>query len=40
VAKLPGLQDLNIGHNIVARAVLSGMEDAVRDMIQAMKGKR
>ena len=38
VAALPGLEDLNIGHNIVARAVMAGMEKAVREMIQAMKG--
>jgi len=37
VAALPGLQDLNIGHNIVARAVIVGMEKAVREMISAMK---
>jgi pyridoxine 5-phosphate synthase len=39
IAGLPGCQDLNIGHNIVARAVLVGMEKAVKEMILAMKGK-
>jgi pyridoxine 5-phosphate synthase len=39
IARLEGLQDLNIGHNIVARAVLVGMEQAVREMIKAMAGK-
>jgi pyridoxine 5-phosphate synthase len=39
IAKLPGLQDLNIGHNIVARAVLVGMEQAVREMAACMAGK-
>jgi pyridoxine 5-phosphate synthase len=37
VARLPRMQDLNIGHNIVARAVLMGFEKAVREMIRAMK---
>ncbi len=32
VAKLPGVEDLNIGHNIIARAVLVGLMQAVREM--------
>jgi pyridoxine 5-phosphate synthase len=32
VCALPGVEELNIGHSIVARAVLVGMERAVRDM--------
>jgi pyridoxine 5-phosphate synthase len=39
VAGLPHVEDLNIGHNIVARATLVGMEKAVKEMIQAMKTK-
>jgi pyridoxine 5-phosphate synthase len=39
VAELMKVQDLNIGHNIVAKAALVGMKKAVREMIQAMKGK-
>jgi pyridoxine 5-phosphate synthase len=38
VAAIPGMRDLNIGHNVVARASMVGMEKAVREMIQAMKG--
>lgn len=38
VALLPYMQDLNIGHNIVARAALVGMEKAVKEMLIAMKG--
>lgn len=38
VAAIPELEELNIGHNIVARAVLVGMERAVREMLQAMNG--
>lgn len=32
VAALPGMEELNIGHSIVSRAVLVGMERAVREM--------
>jgi pyridoxine 5-phosphate synthase len=38
VAKLARMQDLNIGHNIVARAAMIGMEKAVKEMLHAMKG--
>jgi pyridoxine 5-phosphate synthase len=37
IAVLPELAELNIGHNIVARAVLVGMERAVREMVEAMR---
>jgi len=37
IAALPELAELNIGHNIVARAVLVGMERAVREMVEAMR---
>jgi pyridoxine 5-phosphate synthase len=36
VARVPGLAELNIGHSIVARAVLVGMERAVREMRAAI----
>lgn len=39
VCALPFVEDLNIGHNIVARACLVGMEKAVREMRRAMKGE-
>jgi pyridoxine 5-phosphate synthase len=42
IAAIPGIEDLNIGHNIVAYAALHGLERAVRDMRRAMtvgKGK-
>jgi pyridoxine 5-phosphate synthase len=32
VAALPGMRELNIGHSIVARSILVGMERAVREM--------
>jgi pyridoxine 5-phosphate synthase len=36
VAALPEIEELNIGHSIVSRAVLVGMEAAVREMLEAM----
>jgi pyridoxine 5-phosphate synthase len=39
VAALPEISELNIGHNIVARAVLVGMERAVREMREAMRAR-
>jgi pyridoxine 5-phosphate synthase len=37
VAGLPAVEELNIGHSIVARAVLVGMERAVREMKEAIR---
>ena len=34
VARIPGMEELNIGHTIVSRAALVGMERAVREMKQ------
>lgn len=36
IAGIPGLEELNIGHSIVSRAVLVGMERAVREMKDAI----
>ena len=36
VAALPFLEELNIGHGIIARAVLVGMQSAVADMRAAI----
>ena len=38
VACLPGMEELNIGHTIISRAALIGIERAVREMKQAMQG--
>ncbi|MBF2073564.1 MAG: pyridoxine 5'-phosphate synthase [Synechococcales cyanobacterium C42_A2020_086] len=38
VACLPGMEELNIGHTIISRAVLVGMERAVREMKSALRG--
>ncbi len=37
LARIPEVSELNIGHAIVARAVLVGMERAVREMVDAMR---
>jgi pyridoxine 5-phosphate synthase len=37
IAALPGISELNIGHSIIARAVFSGLADAVREMKTAMR---
>ena len=37
VSEIPQIEELNIGHNIVARAVLVGIKEAVREMLRAMK---
>lgn len=36
LARVPGVEELNIGHSIVSRAVLVGMERAVREMKEAI----
>ena len=32
VAAIEGMHELNIGHSIIARAIMVGLEQAVRDM--------
>ncbi|HSB10348.1 MAG TPA: pyridoxine 5'-phosphate synthase [Blastocatellia bacterium] len=39
IAEIYPVEELNIGHNIVARAALVGMERAVREMIAAIRGR-
>ena len=38
VAALPGMEELNIGHFLVSRAVMVGMDTAVREMLAAIGG--
>ncbi len=40
VAALPGVRELNIGHAIVARALFTGMQEAVREMKRLMHEAR
>jgi pyridoxine 5-phosphate synthase len=35
---VPHLEELNIGHSIVSRAVFVGLESAVKEMLKAMEG--
>jgi pyridoxine 5-phosphate synthase len=37
VTRIPGVEELNIGHSIVSRAVLVGMERAVREMKETIQ---
>jgi pyridoxine 5-phosphate synthase len=36
ISDIPEIEELNIGHNIIARASLVGMDRAVREMLRAM----
>jgi pyridoxine 5-phosphate synthase len=38
IADIPEVEELNIGHSIISRASLAGLERAVRDMIGAISG--
>lgn len=39
IARIPEMEDLNIGHSIVSRASLVGMDRAVREMKEVIKAK-
>jgi pyridoxine 5-phosphate synthase len=36
ISDIPEIEELNIGHNIIARAALVGLDRAVREMLEAM----
>jgi pyridoxine 5-phosphate synthase len=38
LAALPGITEFNIGHNIISRSVFVGLNQAVREMIEAISG--
>jgi pyridoxine 5-phosphate synthase len=38
IARLPEVEEFNIGHNIIARAALVGLDRAVREMIAVIRG--
>jgi pyridoxine 5-phosphate synthase len=40
VVQITEIEELNIGHSIVARALMTGMESAVRDMLAVMREAR
>ena len=37
ILEIPHLSELNIGHSIIGRAIMVGMERAVGEMLEAMK---
>jgi pyridoxine 5-phosphate synthase len=39
IRKIPHLAELNIGHSIVSRAIVVGLENAVREMLTAMNSQ-
>jgi pyridoxine 5-phosphate synthase len=40
VAAIPEIEELNIGHSIISRAVFVGLDRAVREMVEAMHAAR
>ena len=38
IAAIEGMRELNIGHSIVARAIMVGFENAVREMKRLVAG--
>jgi pyridoxine 5-phosphate synthase len=40
VAAIPEIEELNIGHSIVSRAVMAGMRAAVAEMVHLVRGAR
>lgn len=40
IADIPEIEEFNIGHNIIARAALIGLDQAVREMVTAIRSAR
>ncbi len=40
VAAIPGIEELNIGHHVIARAIFVGLEQAIRELRAAMDDAR
>jgi len=40
IAAIPEVEELNIGHSIIGRSVLVGLERAVQEMLHAIAGVR
>ena len=38
VGAIPEIEELNIGHSLISRAIFTGLEPAIREMLEAMKG--
>ena len=39
ILKIPEIFELNIGQSIIARAIFSGLEQAIKDMLTLMQNK-
>ena len=37
IAAIPGINELNIGHSIIARAVFVGLKDAIKEMRELIR---
>lgn len=37
ILKMPGLEELNIGHSIISRSIFTGLANAVSDMVRIIK---
>ncbi len=40
ISNIPGIEELNIGHSIISRAVFTGLYDAVKQMMAIMDDRR
>ena len=40
VAAIPEIEELNIGHSVISRAIMTGMPSAVQEMARLVKGGR
>jgi len=40
VAAIPEIEELNIGHSIIARSIFTGLDDAVREMASILRSAR
>lgn len=40
ITQIHGLEELNIGHSIISEAVFIGLENAVKNMLRIIKGKK
>ncbi len=40
IVRIPEIEELNIGHSIIARAVMVGMKEAVKEMLNLVKRRR
>ena len=40
VARIAEVEELNIGHSVISRALFTGLEEAVREMAKLVKGSR